>query len=247
MKRVADKVAIVTGAARGIGAAIAKALVDEGAKVLLTDVLESECRVTAERLGPNARFEPHDVASADDWSRVIQVAMNSYGNVSVLVNNAGIVTLNKIEEVSESEFRRIVDVNMVGVFLGMKAAAETMREAGGGSIINISSVAGIVGNLHALAYTGTKFAVRGMTKAAALELAADNIRVNSVHPGPIQTPMTSNQDGFLEEMKAICATVPLGRLGQPDEVAKMVLFLASDESSFSTGAEFIVDGGYVSV
>ena len=243
MGRVSGKVAIVTGAARGMGAAFAQRLIEEGAKVMLTDVLDEAGRTTAQRLGDNARFMRHDVSSADDWTRVIKSTEDAFGPVSVLVNNAGIVTLSPLETTEEATFRRMMDVNLVGTFLGMRSVIASMRKAGGGSIVNISSVAGIVGTPMCIAYAATKFGVRGMTKTAALELGGDNIRVNSVHPGTIQTPMTSDENGLLEGIKAISTSIPLGRVGQPQEVANLVLFLASDESSFSTGAEFIADGG----
>jgi 3alpha(or 20beta)-hydroxysteroid dehydrogenase len=243
MGRVSGKVAIVTGAARGMGAAFAQRLVEEGAKVMLTDVLDEAGRATAQRLGDNARFLRHDVSSADEWTRVVQATEEAFGPVSVLVNNAGIVTLGPLETTDEATFRRMMDVNLVGTFLGMRSVIASMRKAGGGSMVNISSLAGMVGSPMCIAYAATKFGVRGMTKTAALELAGDKIRVNSVHPGAIQTPMTSDENGLLEEIKAIAASIPLGRVGQPQEVANLVLFLASDESSFSTGAEFIADGG----
>lgn len=244
MGRVSGKVAIVTGAARGMGAAFAQLLAREGAKVVLTDVLDREGHATAQVLGDNALFLHHDVAREEDWKRVVGAAESVFGPVSVLVNNAGIIGYGAIETMTEAEFRRVIDVNLVGVFLGMKSVVPSMKSAGGGSIINLSSVGGLVGIPHALAYSAAKAAVRGMSKAAAVELAGDKIRVNSVHPGFIRTPMTALTPENEAVMAAIAAVTPARRVGDPEEVASVVLLLASDESLFSTGAEFVIDGGY---
>ena len=241
MGRVSGKVGIVTGAARGMGAAHARRLVEEGAKVMLTDMLDKEGEATARALGASARFLHHDVTKETEWQHVVAETEKAFGPVSVLVNNAGIVGHSPIEEMKEADYRRVIDVNQVAVFLGMKSVIPSMKRAGGGSIINISSVAGFIGAPHALAYTASKFAVRGMSKSAAVELAPYNIRVNSVHPGIISTPMTAvTPESEASTAKFLTAT-PAGRFGEPDEVANVVLLLAGDESRFSTGAEFVVE------
>lgn len=243
MGRVSGKVAIVTGAARGMGAEDAKRLIEEGAKVMLTDVLDAEGEATAKALGSNARYTHHDVSKEADWKKVVAETEKAFGPVSVLVNNAGICTYCPIETLEEADFRRVVDINQVSVFLGMKSVLPSMKRAGGGSIVNISSAAGIIGGPTTLAYTASKFAVRGMTKSAAVELASLNIRVNSIHPGIINTPMTTTLSVNPELIAQVAASSPAARPGEPDEVAAVVLMLASDESRFSTGAEFVVDGG----
>lgn len=225
-----------------MGAAFARRLVEEGASVVLTDVLSDEGLATAEALGDHAHFVAHDVTQADQWANVVEVAEGRFGPISTLVNNAGIAVYGPIEETSELEFRRIVDINMVSIFLGTKAVLPSMRRAGGGAIINISSAAGIVGLPQMIGYVGTKFAVRGMTKSAALELAPHNIRVNSIHPGTIDTPM-SQLSGDPELTAAVNSVTPARRVGQPDEIANVVVLLASDECAFATGAEFVIDGG----
>lgn len=243
MGRVQGKVAIVTGAARGMGAAHARQLIEQGASVMLTDVLDAEGEATAAALGTQARYMHHDVTKESEWRQIVAATEEAFGPVSVLVNNAGIVGYSPIESMQESDYRRVIDVNQVAVFLGMKTVFPSMMKAGGGSIINISSVAGLIGAAGALAYTASKFAVRGMTKAAAVEFARRNVRVNSVHPGLILTPMTKPTPESEAITAQFIAATPLGRAGEPDEVASIVLWLASDESSFSTGAEFVVDGG----
>jgi 3alpha(or 20beta)-hydroxysteroid dehydrogenase len=243
MGRVSGKVAIVTGAARGMGAAHARRLIDEGAKVMLTDVLDAEGTATAKALGANAKFMHHDVASEAEWKRIVAETEAAFGPVSVLVNNAGIVTFSPIEALEEADYRRVIDVNQVSVFLGMKSVLPSMKRAGGGSMINISSIAGLVGSAYALAYTASKFAVRGMSKSAAIEFAPFNIRVNSIHPGMIRTPMTVPMPGSEKIIEGVIKGTPAGRVAESDEVANVVLMLASDESRFSTGAEFVIDGG----
>lgn len=243
MGRVSGKVAIVTGAARGMGAAFAQRLIEEGAQVMLTDVLEAEGTATAKALGDNARFLRHDVVSEDEWKRIVSETEAAFGPVSVLINNAGIVAYGPLETMDEADYRRVIDINQVSVFLGMKSIVHSMKRAGGGSIVNISSVCGIIGTSHTMAYTASKFAVRGMTKSAAIELAAYNIRVNSIHPGFIDTPMTKPTPETEANLAAAAASTPAKRIGKPVEVANVVLMLASDESRFSTGSEFVIDGG----
>ncbi len=240
MSRLAGKVAIITGAAQGMGAAHAKLFVAHGAKVVLTDLNEEKGQAFAAELGENALFVKQNVTSEEDWAAVIAKAEEAFGPVNVLVNNAGITMAKNMLDVTVEEYRRIVEINQVSVFLGMKAVAPSMMKAGGGSIVNISSMNGLVAG--AIGYTDTKFAVRGMTKAAALNLAPMGIRVNSVHPGVIATPMVVQEDtkAAVEEFSK---HIPLKRVAQPEEVSNMVLFLASDESSYSTGSEFVIDGG----
>ena len=232
-------VAIVTGAARGLGLAIARELAHNGAMVVATDIADDgAAQVTGPAVG-TIRFLTHDVTAARDWDAVVAAAEREFGPVSVLVNNAGIVHQEPIETLSEAAYRRIIDVDQVGVFLGMKAVLPSMRRAGGGSIVNISSVAGIVAFPGIIGYVAAKWAVRGMTKAAALEFGRYGIRVNSVHPGVVMTPMTTDTEAAQET-----ARQPLARPATPEEVAAMVLFLASDRASYSTGCEFVLDGGF---
>lgn len=240
MSRLSNKVAIITGAAQGMGAAHARLFIEEGAKVVLTDLNEEKGNALAAELGENALFVKQNVTSEEDWATVIAKAEEAFGPVNVLVNNAGIIIAKNMLDITLEEYRRIVEINQVSVFLGMKAVAASMQKAGGGSIVNISSMNGLVAG--AIGYTDTKFAVRGMTKAAAINLAPMGIRVNSVHPGVIATPMVVQED-TKESVEAFAKFIPLKRVAQPEEVSKMVLFLASDESSYSTGSEFIIDGG----
>lgn len=240
MTRLQGKVAIITGSAQGMGAAHAKLFVEQGAKVVLTDLNEEKGQAFAAELGENAIFVKQNVADEQDWAKVVAVAEEKFGLVNVLVNNAGITMAKKIEDVSLEDYRRILEINQVSVFLGMKAVIASMKQAGGGSIVNISSMNGLVAG--AIGYTDTKFAVRGMTKAAAMELSAYGIRVNSVHPGVIATPMVVQED-TKAAVEAFAKHIPLGRVAQPEEVSNMVLFLASDDSTYSTGSEFVIDGG----
>ena len=236
------KVAIITGAARGQGEAEARLFVAEGARVMLTDVLP-EGKAVAESLGDLAAFSSHDVGSASDWDRVVKSTTQRFGRIDILVNNAGIYRMRALLDTTDEDFDEITRVNQRGPFLGMRAVAPAMRAAGGGSIINISSGAGLRGVRNMLAYATTKWALRGMTKCAALDLAADRIRVNSIHPGVIETPMLNNNPAALNN--AMVRATPLGRIGQPEDIARMVLYLASDAASFVTGAEISVDGGAV--
>jgi len=240
MNRLEGKVAIVTGAAQGMGASHARAFIQEGARVVLTDLNDEKGQTLAAKLGDNSLFVIHDVMREADWARVIAATEAHFGPVDVLVNNAGITQSKSLLETSLDDYRRIVDINQVSVFLGIKSVVPSMIKAGGGSIVNISSINGLVGG--AIGYTDSKFAVRGMTKAAALECAAFNIRVNSVHPGVIETPMIMQGD-TKSAVEAFAKHIPLKRVAKPEEVSSMVLYLASDESSYSTGSEFVVDGG----
>jgi 3alpha(or 20beta)-hydroxysteroid dehydrogenase len=239
MGRLDGKVAIVTGAARGQGEAEACRFVAEGARVLLADVLD-EVRTVADDLGEAAASVELDVTSENGWSDAVHEATERFGRLDVLVNNAAIYRFGTpLVDLSLEEYRTVVEVNQVGVFLGMRAVAPVMTECGGGSIVNVSSLAGLSGQPGALAYVASKFAVRGMTKVAALELGPAGIRVNSIHPGVIDTPMIA---GAVERFPV--RRIPAQRVGAPDDVASLALFLASDESSFCTGAEFVVDGGH---
>ncbi|MCT1904495.1 glucose 1-dehydrogenase [Oceanobacillus sojae] len=240
MNRLQDKVVIITGGAQGMGKLHAKRALEEGAKVAITDVNEDGGRQTEKELGGGVIFLKHDVSSEADWKNVIDAVMTKWGRVDGLVNNAGITFNTPLDELSLENYLKIVNINQVSVFLGMKWIAPIMRKQEAGSIVNISSMNGIVGG--AIGYTDTKFAVRGMTKAASRELSPYNIRVNSVHPGVIQTPMLDREDAkaAIEQMKK---AIPMRRVAQPEEVSDMVVFLISDEASYSTGSEFVIDGG----
>ncbi|GAB3629719.1 short-chain dehydrogenase [Pandoraea terrae] len=244
MSRLTGKVALITGAARGMGASHAARFVAEGAKVILTDVNEAGGQSLAKELGPNACFIRHDVTNADDWTKVVAQAEATFGPVTVLVNNAGILgPVVNTETLSEADYLKVCAINQHSVFLGMRAIIPSMLKAGIGSIVNISSIAGMAANygFPSLAYVASKFAVRGMTKATAVEYGKNNIRVNSVHPGFIFTPMmveaTDDEGGDATSL------IPLGRIAQPGEVTNLVLFLASDEASYITGSEHLVDAG----
>lgn len=240
MGKLDGKVAIITGGARGMGASHVHTFVNEGAKVVFTDLNEEGGVALANELGENVHFIKQDVTNAADWDRVVAETEETFGPVNILVNNAGISISKSLFEMSEQDYRKIVDINQVSVFLGTKAVATSMQKTGNGSIVNISSMNGLVGG--AVGYTDTKFAVRGITKASALQLAHMGIRVNSVHPGVIETPMVTEGDA-VEVIKEFAKHIPLQRVAKPEEVSKLVLFLASDDSSYSTGAEFIIDGG----
>jgi 3alpha(or 20beta)-hydroxysteroid dehydrogenase len=236
MGRFDNTVALISGGARGMGASHAKALVAEGAKVVIGDVLVDEGEALAEELGASAEFVKLDVTQEADWQTAVTAAEALGGPVNLLINNAGIVGFGSITDETAEGFQRVMNINTLGVFLGMKSTVPSMKRAGGGAIINISSTAGMMGYANIGAYVASKWAVRGLTKAAALELGRDHIRVLSVHPGPIRTPMTEGMD------EELTATQPIARYGEPEEVTKMVLFLAAD-ATFSTGSEFVVDGG----
>ena len=244
MKRLEGKVAIITGAAQGMGASHARKFVEEGAKVVLTDLNKEKGEALSAELGENALFVSQNVTSAEDWANVVAEAEKTFGKVDVLVNNAGITMAKSILQTTEEEYRRIVEINQVSVFLGMKTVIPAMQKAGGGSIVNISSMNGLVAG--AIGYTDTKFAVRGMTKAAAIECANYGIRVNSVHPGVIATPMVVQED-TKAAVEAFSKHIPLKRVAEPEEVSNLVLYLACDESSYSTGSEFVIDGGMTAV
>jgi len=221
-----------------MGAAHARALVAEGAKVVIGDILDDEGAALAAELGDAARYVHLDVTQAEDWDTAVATATTDFGLLNVLINNAGIVALGAIGRFDMTKWQNVIDVNLTGTFLGMQASVGAMKAAGGGSIINVSSIEGLRGAPMVHPYVASKWAVRGLTKSAALELGAHQIRVNSIHPGFIRTPMTEH---FPDDMLRI----PLGRPGEVDEVSSFVVFLASDESRYATGAEFVMDGGLV--
>jgi 3alpha(or 20beta)-hydroxysteroid dehydrogenase len=240
--RLAGKVALITGGSRGMGAAEARLFVEHGAKVTIADVLDAEGEVLAKELGPAARYVHLDVTDEDAWAVGVDDAVHAFGPLDILVNNAGIASLAPIVNTTTQEYLRVVGVNQLGVFLGMRAAIPVMTTAGRASIVNISSIEGIGGTPYAIAYGASKFAVRGMTKVAAIELAPLGIRVNSIHPGGVDTPILNDIGG--QELAAMVErSIPMQRLATPEEIAPLALFLASDESSYCTGSEFVADGG----
>ena len=242
MQRFINRTVIVTGGARGMGASHARGFVAEGANVVIADVLEKEGRTLARELGDHAIFSRLDVTSDADWAATVAAAEDAFGPVSVLVNNAGIVRFGSITETEPAAWRQLIDINLTGTFLGIRAVVPSMRAASGGAIVNISSAGGMMAYPNTAAYAASKWGVRGLTKTAALELGRDNIRVNSVHPGPIRTPMTAGPDAAAA-VAAEASHLAIARVAEPDEITRLVLFVASDEASFSTGSEFIADGG----
>ena len=244
--RLEGKVALISGGARGQGAVEARLFASEGAKVVIGDILDDLGRqVEAEiaEAGGDVTYVHLDVTSEADWEEAVRTAIEGYGKLDILVNNAGILIRASVEDTTVEDWDRIMDINAKGVFLGTKAAIPAMRDAGGGSIINISSVAGLQGSPQSAAYSSTKGAVRILTKSTAIQYARENIRCNSVHPGIIYTDMTSDSLDTEEGQRNWMNRVPLGRLGQSEDVANGVLFLASDESSYMTGSELVIDGG----
>ncbi|MCG1010767.1 glucose 1-dehydrogenase [Salinicoccus sp. ID82-1] len=244
MSRLEGKVAVITGGAGGMGKVHAKLFINEGAKVVIADLGSSEGKKTAEELGDQATFVELDVTDEKNWTRLVEETESTFGPINILVNNAGIVVSKSIENTSLEDFRKTTMINQDGVFLGMKHVFSSMKKAESGSIVNISSISGMVGNNNNSAYVASKFAVRGLTKAAAVEFAPHNIRVNSVHPGTIRTPMTEQED-VQEIVREMEKQIPLKRIAEPKEISNLVLYLASDESSYSTGTEFVADGGLI--
>lgn len=240
---MSPKVAIVTGGARGIGAAVARALAADGFHVVVADVLLDGARETANRLRPAAEALALDVTNEEQWTAVVDHIVKRLGRIDVLVNNAGVMTYGSIVDVDASQFRAVLEVDLVGTYVGMRSVIPAMKANHAGSIVNISSTCGLAGSRNLGAYVASKWGVRGLSKTAAIELAGSGIRVNSVHPGGIDTPMVR---GDLDDdtVAGFGRNIPLGRLGMPEEVAEVVGFLASDRSSFCTGSEFTVDGGY---
>jgi 3(or 17)beta-hydroxysteroid dehydrogenase len=249
MGRVQDRVALITGGASGIGLATAELLAAEGARVVIGDIDRAAGERAAATLGPRATFQKLDVTSGDDWVAVTDAVVRDHGRLDVLVNNAGVVLLKDVEATTLAEWRDLMAVNHDGVFLGCKHAVRVMKERGGGSIINMSSVAGLIGHPALAAYCASKGGVRLLTKSVALHCARRryNIRCNSVHPSFADTPMLAGMLALSDDpakTRAVwSAAAPLGRLAQPAEVARTILFLASDESAFTTGAELVIDGG----
>jgi 3alpha(or 20beta)-hydroxysteroid dehydrogenase len=243
--RLDGRVALISGAARGQGEAEARLLVERGARVVVADVLVAEGQAVADDLGPAARFVSLDVGEPAQWDDAVALALEAFGRLDVLVNNAGIVRAGAIVAVTVEDYMDAVRVNQLGCFLGMRAVVPAMRAQGGGSIVNVSSIAGLQGVAGAVPYVATKWAIRGMTKTAAIELGHDGIRVNSVHPGVIDTLMTNDPRFDAVDKQAVFDGFPIPRIGAPEEVAEMVAFLASDASSYCTGSEFVVDGGAV--
>lgn len=248
MKRLENKIAIITGAAGGMGAAEAILFAAEGAKVFITDVQEGKLKAVVDEirgLGGIAEYAVQDVSSEQSWIEVVQKVILTFGRIDILVNNAGITgnLLGSIEDRTVEEFNRVISVNLLSQFLGVKTVVPYMRKNHAGSIINISSIGGIIGSSNATAYTASKGGSRSLTKGAAAEFAKDNIRVNSVHPGYVATPMTQQMSGASDFRQMAVGATPLNREANSNEVAYGVLYLASDESTFTTGAEFIIDGG----
>jgi cyclopentanol dehydrogenase len=246
--RLAGKVALISGGARGMGAAEARLFAREGARVVIGDVLEAEARAVEADVrakGGEAVFARLDVTSEADWQQAVAMALRHFGTLNVLINNAGIGGASRLEDTTVEAWDRVMDVNAKGVFLGSKAVIPAMRQAGGGSIVNISSQLGLVGMAESSPqYQASKGAVRLLTKLTALQYAKDGIRANSVHPGPIVTPMTEKRRGEPAIYESMVSRIPLGRYGEADEVAYGVLYLAADESAFVTGSELVIDGGW---
>jgi len=242
MKRFDNRTVIVTGGARGMGASHARGFVAEGANVVIADVLEQEGQTLADELGDQAIFSRLDVTNEKDWAATVAAAEDAFGPVSVLVNNAGIVRFGPIAETEPTTWRQVIDINLTGTYLGIRAVAPSMRKAGGGAIVNTSAAAGMIGQFGLASYVSSKWGLRGLTKTAALELARDNIRVNSIHPGPVRTPMVGGPDAA-DAAAAHLRGLAIPRMAEPEEITRLVLFVASEEASFSTGSEFIADGG----
>ncbi len=242
MGKLDGRVALITGGARGQGAAEAALFASEGATVIVTDVLDEDGANSAAACG--GTYMHHDVTSESRWQEVVDAILKDHGKLDILVNNAGIFKLGSVVNTTLADYRQVIEINQVGVFLGMRAAAKPMMEAGSGAIVNISSIAGMQGSPGAIAYGASKWAVRGMTKSAATELGRYGIRVNSIHPGIIETPMLHQIPAFESgNSERWVRRIPAGRVADAHEVAKLALFLASDESSYSSGSEFLIDGG----
>ena len=249
MGRLDGKVALITGGARGMGKSHVRHFVAEGARVVFGDVQDDKGAAVAAGLEEKScRYVHHDVTSEADWAAAAAAALDTFGRLDVLVNNAGVLAFARIADMPLTEFRRILEVNAVGCWLGMKAVIEPMKAAGGGSIVNVSSVEGFTGAAGLSAYSASKFAIRGMTKSAAQELGQFGIRVNSVHPGGVLTSMTLGQAAAADpaDAEAFLKAMPMSRFARPAEISCLVAYLASDQSSYSTGSEFVADGGILS-
>ena len=243
--RLDGKVAIITGAARGQGEAEARLFAAEGAKVVVADVLADEAAAVAADIGDAARAATLDVTDEDGWQAVVAAAEETFGPVTTLVNNAGIVDFNGLRDYDVERFRRVLDINVVGCMLGIKSVIGSMRAAGGGAIVNISSNGGMEGLPFLSAYSTSKWALRGLSRSAAIELGRDGIRVNTVHPGIVDTAMTRMGGEAPDESSVFVSSLPIRRVGTVDDVAPVVLFLCSDEAGYVTGAEYVVDGGHL--
>ena len=247
--RLENKVALISGGARGMGEVEAKLFAKEGAKVIIGDMLEDKGRKVEAQIneaGGECVFVVLDVSDEDAWQRAVNEAVSRFGKLDILVNNAGIYRAHIVEETTAAEWDQVMNINAKGVFLGTKAAIPEMRKAGGGSIVNISSISGMAGQSYVSAvYNASKGAVRIFTKSTAIQYATEGIRANSIHPGPIDTPMTAFRKDDPAAIAESVARVPIGRTGQPEDVAYGVLYLASDESSFVTGSELVIDGGFL--
>lgn len=241
MGNLDGRIAIVTGGARGMGASHVRGLIRQGAKVVFGDVLEAEGRQLAAELGDDCRFLPHDVTSDPGWREIVDLAQEVFGGVDILVNNAGILAVGSIDSTSVEEFRRIIEVNLISQWLGIKHVSAVMRR--GGSIINVSSLNGLIGGMDMTGYTASKFGVTGLTKSAAIELGPRDIRVNSVHPAGVATPMLGRKENEVDTPEGPMSRIPIPRMARVEEVTEMVLFLAGDGSSYSTGSQFVIDGG----
>ena len=242
--RLDGKVALITGGARGQGAAEAALFANEGAAVVITDVLDAEGAATAAAID-GCRYLHQDVRDEARWNEVVADIVANEGRLNVLINNAGIFPVQSMMETSLEDYRRVIDINQVGVFLGMKAVVPAMRSDGGGSIVNISSVAGMLATPGSFGYGASKWAVRGMTKSAAHDLGPDNIRVNSIHPGIIETAMIHNLPEYDADPESIVSKIPLGRAGEPEDIAQLALFLASDDASYISAGEYLIDGAFM--
>ncbi len=243
MAKLQGKTAIITGGARGMGAATAALFIAEGANVVVTDILEEEGQATADALGERAIFVRHDVSKEADWEDVIARTLEAFGSVDVLINNAGIVAIGLIEKQGLDVWENIIGINLLGPAIGHRLVIPHMEAAGGGSIVNVSSTEGLEGKNGVGAYAATKWGLRGFSKVAAYELGPRGIRVNTIHPGPVNTKIANPMDAPAEVMNPLFTYYPLQRLGEPEEIAKLNLFLASDDASFITGAEISIDGG----
>jgi len=241
MNRLDGKIALITGGARGQGAAEAELFVEAGATVFITDVLDDVGQATADRLGDHVTYMHHDVTDRSGWDAVVAAVMDQHGRIDVLVNNAGIFTVKPLEATTDDDWDTMIAINQTGVFYGLRAVAPVMRAQGSGSIVNISSIAGLMGAEGAFAYSATKWAVRGMTKSAAKDLAPHGVRVNSVHPGLIDTAMLQEFATSADVMKQ---RIPMGRFAEAEEVGRLVRYLASDDSHYCNGHEFTIDGAY---
>ncbi len=243
MSSLEGKVILVTGAARGQGEAEARLFAERGAEVVVCDVLHEQAQQVAADIGDSARAIELDVSDPNAWQSAVEETVATFGKLTGLVNNAAIAGIKSFDELSPEDYMNVIKINQLGVFLGMKAVAEPMKAAGGGAIVNISSIAGMGGMMGGVAYCASKFAVRGMTKAVAMELGQHNIRVNSLHPGGVLTAMVTEAGLTGDVANEVFGGVPLGRIAQPREMATLAAYLLSDDSSYSTGSEFIADGG----